>query len=198
MPVQLLDLYHGNNVTSFHAIADSGVVGIVFKATQGTSVVDPAFSSYVSRAKACDLLAGAYHFFDPDADPVLQAEHFHNTAQMGAGTLGLWLDVETLSKSSPENIGAHAAKASDRLKALTGHYPGIYASDSFYQSYLKADFPVGYYKLWIAKYSVQRPATPCQIWQYSESGTVNGVDGAVDRDSYNGTLGQLKTELVLP
>ena len=199
MSVKILDLYHGNQVNSFHAIASEGYAAVILKATQGATEIDPSFSDYLARAKAAGLIVGAYTYFDPAADPILQAEHFHNNAPMGAGTLGWWLDVETLKGLRPStSIGADARQCADKLKALTGFYPGLYASDSFYQQYLKPYFPIGDFKLWIARYRPQPPDTPCAIWQYSESGSVDGIGGAVDLDVFQGDLTTFKSTLVLP
>jgi GH25 family lysozyme M1 (1,4-beta-N-acetylmuramidase) len=39
----VVDLSHHNNVNSFQAAKDSGILGIIHKATQGTNFVDPNY-----------------------------------------------------------------------------------------------------------------------------------------------------------
>jgi lysozyme len=53
------------------------------------------------------------------------------------------------------------------------------------------------YPLWIAHYDVQQPSVPASwtswnFWQYTETGSVQGVNGNVDRDKFNGSLGDLQ------
>jgi len=58
----VVDLYHGDVVTSFADAATSGIRGIIHKATQGTRVADSAYGARRGNAADVGLLWGAYHF----------------------------------------------------------------------------------------------------------------------------------------
>ena len=38
------------------------------------------------------------------------------------------------------------------------------------------------YDKWVARYSTNKPETPCGIWQYSSKGIFDGVNGYIDLD----------------
>ncbi len=181
-----VDIYHGDGPIQFHDLMAAGVAFIFLKATQGLHYTDPAFADNWGRAKEAGLLRGAYHFFDPGADPVEQADHFCHAVNLESGDIVLALDVET----EGVNIGKKAFLCASRIKELTGYWPILYASDSFYQSYLAAQFPPIMHTLWIARYG-HAPVTKCAIWQYSDSGRVQNVRHALDTDVFYGSRADL-------
>ena len=74
----------------------------------------------------------------------------------------------------------------------------IYTSPSFGNEYL-TDERFTQYPLWIANYNVSEPSVPSawgnkgwDFWQYSQKGNVEGIEGDVDLDTFNGTLEQLQ------
>lgn len=182
------DIYHGDGDIQMHALQAAGLAFVWIKATQGAGYTDPAFSTSWARAKSAGITRGAYHFFDPAADPIAQAHHFVNTVPLQKGDLVLALDIET----DGLNVGAKAYDCAKEIKRLTGRWPAIYSGDSFYQEKLKAFFPVGLHLLWIARYG-HEPVTPCAFWQYAETGRVLGVAHALDTDVFRGTPADLQT-----
>src|SRR5262245_45818946 len=66
----VIDLSHHNTVTSFKSIKGAGILGVIHKATQGTSYVDPTYKGRMAEALAAGLCWGAYHFLTeaPAAD----------------------------------------------------------------------------------------------------------------------------------
>lgn len=96
----VIDLYHGNPVTSFTKIKAAGIVGIIHKATQGVSVFDHAYATRRKQAVACGLLWGAYHFLDFSSSAEAQAAHFASVAEVDDNTL-IALDWETIGGKQP-------------------------------------------------------------------------------------------------
>src|SRR4051812_2575135 len=86
----VIDLSHHNKVSSFGDVKSDGIFGIIHKATQGATSIDPRFATHTSQAKDAGLRVGAYHF-GVAGDPIAQADHFVSTA--GSGSL-LVLDFE--------------------------------------------------------------------------------------------------------
>ena len=60
-----------------------------------------------------------------------------------------------------------------------GYKAGVYASQSWFNNYLKVD-ELRAYCIWCAKYSNTEPNIACDGWQYTSTGRVNGVKGNVD------------------
>src|SRR6185503_8531559 len=69
-----------------------GIIGVIHKATQGTSGLDPMYVTNRGKAQAAGLLWGAYHFAT-GGDGVEQAQHFLDTVGTFQNTL-LVLDLE--------------------------------------------------------------------------------------------------------
>jgi MYXO-CTERM domain-containing protein len=172
----------------------SGGASFAFaKATESTNFNDPMFATNWSGMKEAGLVRGAYHFFDPAADPTAQATFF--LAAVGPVSPGdlLVLDFETSGGESDSTLSSAAATFLSAVQTTTGVTPLLYASSQFL-----SDFgPLGVYPLWVANYGVSCPDVPAAwttytFWQSSGSGSAPGISGQVDVDSFNGTLAQLQ------
>src|SRR5215470_10782528 len=57
-----IDISHHNSVTSWDAVRNAGVVGVIHKATEGTGFVDDQYLKRCAPAMRAGLMWGAYHF----------------------------------------------------------------------------------------------------------------------------------------
>lgn len=188
----IVDLYHGDDV-DFHALVAAGVKGVLLKASQGETGVDPRYASYRTRAASVGLLVGAYHFYDPLGDPVKQANHFLAVALPAKGDILPALDSET----DGPHVGPNTWACAQAIKTRLGKMPQLYAGDSFFQTRLKAYFGAGQCPLWIARYSSHKPVTTCAMWQFSESVRIPQEPNPLDADIYFGTLADFKAKMLL-
>ncbi len=76
----VIDLSHHNQNLDFAAIAASGILGVIHKATQGLGYADPTYLDHKLSALDNDLLWGAYHF-GTGSDGVQQAQQFLDVVQ---------------------------------------------------------------------------------------------------------------------
>jgi GH25 family lysozyme M1 (1,4-beta-N-acetylmuramidase) len=117
------------------------------------------------------------------------------------------LDVEKTNGLSVSQMKTWVSTWLQRVASVTGVKPMIYTSPNFWSTYLgnTTDFAVAGYKvLWIAHWGVSQPTVPASnwggygwtFWQYTSSGTVNGISGNVDLDRYNGLT--LDSSLFIP
>lgn len=200
----VVDLYHGDAVTSFTQAKAVGVRGVIHKASQGVTVTDPAYADRRKEALAAGLLWGAYHFAT-NQDPVAQAHHFLACATPDANTL-VALDFEsngnhTMSLDQARTFLNTVAAAIGRrcvlysgnlIKELLGN-----SEDSFF----------GSHRLWLAEYGpraiVPKAWSKYWLWQFSGDGIgpgphsvagIPGAGGALDCNSYAGTLSELAAE----
>src|SRR6476659_7577526 len=88
----VIDISHHNGTVDFQKASQNGIVGVIHKATQGQTNVDPTFKGNRTKGQAAGLLWGAYHF-GTGSDGVKQADQFLNVVQPDAATL-LVLDLE--------------------------------------------------------------------------------------------------------
>jgi GH25 family lysozyme M1 (1,4-beta-N-acetylmuramidase) len=96
------------------------------------------------------------------------------------------IDTELLGNSEARGDNATVAERTDGIVGFcetvlaAGYTPMIYASRNMYAQCLDMD-RLGDYQLWLAHYA-NVPNFPYKFngWQYSESGTVDGISGTVD------------------
>jgi len=132
---------------------------------------------------------GSYHYFTQD-DPVQQAQHYLNAANVLPGDLVPCLDIETPFPGMVDAVNAATAE----IKRITGRYPIWYMNRAFWEQYWPNVSIPG--PLWLAEYGVAMPAVACDFWQYTESGTVDGHTGALDCDVFYGTIDDLRTHCI--
>jgi lysozyme len=185
----VLDLSHYNQVTSFQEVQQSGIVGVIHKATEGTNWSDPTYASRKPQALAAGLWWGAYHF-GVNEDGVAQAQYFLSLVNPGPQDL-LALDFEE-NPSSQMTI-SQAEQFVTEVYSQTGRYPGFY-SDALAGNMLAGsqDSTLAKCWFWRAEYGGSAPSVPptwstWTMWQYTESGSVPGIGGACDRDTFNGS-----------
>lgn len=166
----VIDISHYNGTIDLKNAQQSGILGIIHKATQGSSFTDPNYQNNFQQAQALGLLWGAYHFGNGD-DGVTQADFFLNTVVPAANTI-LVLDFESNNGGSTMSL-QEARDFVTHIQSVTGTWPGLYAG-----SYLKeqlgtqADPVLQNCWLWLAQYGptpVLPPGwTNWTVWQYTD------------------------------
>uniref|UniRef100_A0A7S1AKY3 Lysozyme n=1 Tax=Noctiluca scintillans TaxID=2966 RepID=A0A7S1AKY3_NOCSC len=189
-----IDVSHYQGTINWNSVKSSGVSFAMAKATEGTSYTDPMFNTNWNGMHSAGLVRGAYHFARPGSDAVTQADHFVNTVNNAGGitsgnTLQLVLDLETTDGLGSAAVLSWVEAFMARVKSLTGRPGIIYTGYYFWNDDVRGssclDAP-----LWIAAYS-SSPSIPSPwggvgwaFWQYSDSGSVSGISGAVDLDYF--------------
>lgn len=175
-----------------------GVDFIILKASEGTGYKDPQFDRNKSECRRVGIPVGFYTFARPDLGntPQTEAAWFLNcVGELKEGDI-LFLDIEVvytdLVNWSKQFLDAVSAK-------LNGYKPLIYLNKSQIQSNSWKPVVDGNYGLWCAYYDNDPTGLPFDTpWpavafkQYSSSGTIDGINGKVDMDSFFGDLVALK------
>lgn len=69
--------------------------GVILKATQGKSFVDPVFAERIEAAVEAGLNVDVYHYMDRSGTPDEQAQNFWDTIESNIDNIGtVWLDFE--------------------------------------------------------------------------------------------------------
>jgi len=181
-----VDISHHNKSVDLYEL--SKVVDFIYmKATEGRSFISSAYHSRASQLKTLGTLWGAYHYYKINVDPIVQAKHFVNFKH--GWTLPPVLDIEGIG-----NDGYDSKKhTADLLKFLqyveehTGFVPVVYCGFYYARDVIKFTLEFAKYPLWIAWYTtdfsrvqVPPPWKEIKIWQFTEHGTIQGVNGRVD------------------
>jgi MYXO-CTERM domain-containing protein len=179
------------------AVKAEGIEFAYARAWTGTAT-DALFAQYWSGMSAAGLLRGAYMFFRPEADPSAQADAVINAVggSLAPGDLPVAIEVDATGGQPAATIAANLAIAIDKVATGTGRQPLILTSAGFWNGSV-ASSQFASVPLYVAHWGVSCPNTPTgwsawTLWQSTDAGAVSGVTGAVDRDSFNGTLAQLR------
>jgi lysozyme len=196
----VVDLSHHNgNVDLTKAKAD-GIVGVIHKASQGTSMGDNKYQTNREKANTAGLLWGAYHF-GTKGDGKAQADFFLSKANPDDQTL-LVLDFEPNGNSTMTLAQAKAFVS--RINEVRGSFPGLYSGNLIKEQLggKPPDPVLSQCFLWIAQYGPQATNIPATwptwtFWQYTDGNlgpqphSVDGI-GKCDRDRFNGSIETLR------
>ncbi len=199
-----VDVSHWQGSINWNSVYSSGYRFAFVKATEGTSYVDPKFTTNMQNGKSAGLYMGAYHFARPSSNnPEAEADHFVNTAgsYIKDGYLRPVLDLETGTSLGWSGLSDWARRWLQRVEQLTGVEPILYVN-AYYASNLQSYLTS--YDLWIAHYTYNPNTSPntgkwstWMFWQYSDKGTVSGISGGVDLNVFNGDLSTLVANAVI-
>lgn len=166
---------------------------VFVKATEGVSMIDENFSDNFYQARQNDLIRGAYHFFVPDADARKQARFYLKQVHLEEGDLPPVLDVEKVGRLSSEQLRKAVRTWLEIVEEHYGVKPILYTGASFKKKYLN-DSIFNQYPYWIAHYYVEKPTYEgsWKFWQYTDFGKIDGIQGNVDCNIFNGSLLDLR------
>ncbi|RYZ24566.1 MAG: T9SS type A sorting domain-containing protein [Chitinophagaceae bacterium] len=199
-------------------VAAAGKTFAFIKSTKGTCYTDGYFNSNMINSRNAGLKAGVYHFALPeDNNAVTEANYFLTVtrAYIGPGFLPPVLDIEDPAGSciintqalsnyfTASGLAQWVRDFADVVYTQTGVMPIVYTSRC-QAAYLAPYVTSGLIpcKLWIADYGnpAGAPANttsctwnnwPWLFHQYSSTGTVAGISGAVDLNVYRGSAAEL-------
>ncbi|MEC0097613.1 glycoside hydrolase family 25 protein [Bacillus anthracis] len=169
--------YHNGNINWAEASNDLELA--IIRVQYGSNKVDSKYKEYVQGCKAYGVPFGhyAYGCYISVQDAIVEARDFMNRADKDAKFLVLDVEDDTLASCGPTNLAKASQAFIDTCRAA-GWKVGLYVSHHMYTSYglnsVSADF------LWIPRYGGSKPAYSCDLWQYTETGSVAGITGNVD------------------
>lgn len=190
----------GGSAIDWGQVAADGQKFAFIKATEGTSYTNPYFSGDSLKAQEAGVMPGSYHYARPGwNDPRAEARFYATTLATGAQpSLPPVLDLEEDGGLSPAQLQTWTREWVDEIQTLTGRKPIIYTYDWFWRNRMANTTEFSEYPLWLAYYSDSLPNnipggwSHVTFWQYSDKGSVNGIRGPVDMNSYYGDDAQLQ------
>ncbi|MGV7105413.1 glycoside hydrolase family 25 protein [Flavobacterium sp. U410] len=164
------------------------------RATAGQDKIDTQFKRNWKKSKENGFLRGAYHYYRPNENSIKQAENFIKTVHLQKGDLPPVLDIEKLPKK--QSLDSLKKGLRRWLVKVEQHYkmkPIIYTGESYYNDFLKKEFKE--YPFWIANYNFWRknPDEHWLLWQFTEKAKIQGIEGMVDVNVFNGDIVKLMT-----
>ncbi len=165
---------------------------VMLKATEGGDYKDSTFDANIDSARQAGLICGAYHFYNPDTSPIVQADFFTKNVELFDGDLPPVVDIESRGNDI-ESLQRDLLKWLSVVENYYGIRPIIYTSVKFRKKYL--DNPAfDKYQFWIAHYYVEKPETESEwtFWQCSDRARIGGIDGHTDLNVFSGSLSDLQ------
>lgn len=182
MEMKVIDISKHNGNIDFAKVKASGIGGVIIRAGYGKSVSqkDQKFEANYKDATAAGLHVGAYWYsYATTAEEAKEeANCFLQCISGKRYSLPVYLDIE--EQASQKNA-AEIVKAFCETVESGGYFVGVYASKSYFESYVKnAAKP---YTLWVAQWgNACTYSGNYDMWQYSSTGSVPGISGNVDLD----------------
>ncbi|KAI0792544.1 glycoside hydrolase family 25 protein [Abortiporus biennis] len=198
-----IDVSHFQGAVNFNTAKANGVTFAYIKATEGTTFIDPEFSTNYVSATNAGIIRGGYHFAHPDiSSGATQANYFlaHRGGWSSDGiTLPGALDIE-YNPSGAECYGLSASAMvswikdfSNTYQAKTGVFPVVYTTTDWWTTCTGNSAAFGSTNpLWIARYASSVGTLPAgwsfyTFWQHADSGSNPG-----DQDVFNGDTAGLQ------
>ena len=172
--------YHNGNID--FSVLSKNVEFIIIRAGYGQGNVDKKLAEYVAGCKHYNIPYGFYWFsYAPTVSMAIsEAKYFAETVMKYKPIYPVFYDYEEESKNgkivSFTEISNMAAAFIDTVTKY-GLNCGIYCDNTFYEGYAK-NFS-NKVPIWYARWGSNNPVE-CDIFQYSETGIVDGIKGKVD------------------
>lgn len=200
------DLSHWDPAYDYIAAKANGLVGVIYKATQGALYFDHTYEEQRKLATTAGLLWGAYHFGD-SSDPEMQVNHFLEIAALNPEDL-FALDFEGNAGSTMGLNQAYSFINLVESKLGRDKQCVLYSGNLIKETLASTDERRGFFgarRLWLAQYGNQpilpRAWSAYWLWQFTDGHvgphphSLPGLyHSGVDMNSFAGTPAQLKAQ----
>ncbi len=193
-------IYQGIDVSEYQGridyeeVASSGIEVVYIRVSEGTDYVDPYFMDNYEGAKENGLRVGFYHFLTATTveEAEREAEFFVSNIKGLEPDCKLAMDFEVFDGLGTEEINEISRAFLEKVVELSGKECVIYSDASnardVFDEELAEEYPI-----WVADYFVDEPEDngKWSTWvgfQYTDRGSVSGIDGNVDRDRFTGGI----------
>lgn len=187
-----IDLSHYQGDVFWETVGENSKMAYVYlKATEGGDRIDSKYENNIDLAHRYGLKVGSYHFFRPKTDLKKQLVNFMSQCRPGDQDLIPMIDIETKSGLDTEEFCDSLFKFLNLVEKAYKQKPLLYTFTNFYDHYLLGK--IDGYKLMIAQYTKREPVLKdgrdITMWQYTGKGTINGVNGYIDKSRFMGNHG---------
>lgn len=180
---------YGIDVSAFQGridwekVRNSGKTFAIIKAGEGLRVAD-RFEENIRNAKAAGMNVGVYWFCHARSvqEAKEEADYCLKTIAGYQLEYPVVCDYEYSALKNGNPLAYDRQGMTDTVMAFmkrtqdNGYYSMLYTNTDFSSNYLDMSRITKDFDIWFAGYSVSAPTMKCGMWQYSESGYVDGLD----------------------
>ncbi len=196
--MQGIDVSKWQGTIDWDKVAADGVDYVIIKIagrgySDGTITLDPMFTTNIEGAKAAGLKVGVYFFTQAISKAEAIEEANFVISNLGDYSLDLpvYYDIESIDYATGRLDSANLSyqqktalcEAFCSTIVAAGYSAGIYANKYWLTSMIDGESLAENYEIWLANWTTETSYTGTYTtWQYGDSGSVNGISGAVDTD----------------
>lgn len=173
---QVVDVSHHNKIIDWDTFAQTDMHAIIRcgYGSNSTSQDDRMWERNIEAVERLAIPHGVYFYSYATSVSEIQSEIDHCLRLIDGRQLQypVYFDAE---EPGTQSVSRECADIFCQAMADHGFMPGVYASDSWFMQYMRG---LGDWTKWVARYSQAKPATPCDMWQYTSSGRASGVPSA--------------------
>lgn len=183
--MKAIDISEWQSGIDFNRVKASGIDCVIIRAGYGceTTQKDTQFETHYKNAKAAGLKIGAYwySYAEDVADAKREARACLACIKGKSFDLPIYYDLEdkVIAPLGKTTITAIALAFCSAIK-IAGYKAGVYANLNWFTYFIyKSKITDKGYSIWLAQWS-NKADMDCDIWQYTSTGKVNGINGFVD------------------
>ncbi len=188
--IEGIDVSRYQEDIDWEAVANAGMEVAIIKSSEGVDYTDPNFEVNYEGAKAAGLKVGFYHFLTATTveQALEEANFFASIISSKEIDVKPVMDFEQFDGLSGDEVNAIALAFAEEVESLTGYPVMVYsnadnATNLFDESLTK-------YSLWLAQFDGNQPSNDViwetwAGWQYTDTGSVDGINGDVDLNIFN-------------
>lgn len=154
------------------------IEGTIIRCGYGNNIESQDDKQFIANVAECLLLHipfGLYFYSYAKNDAELESELNHLerlvSPYLKDMTYPLFYDLE---EPGTESFTHRAALRFIEWAKSKNIIHGLYASESWYESYL-SDIDLSFTNLWIARWGSNQPRVYCNFWQYTNNGMIEGT-----------------------
>lgn len=190
----VIDVSRFNNSIDWNAVKASGIDYAIIRVgyrgyESGKLVMDSRFEENMQGAIAAGIKVGAYIVTQAvnTSEAVEEASFIVNACKKYNISLPLCIDVESAGGGAGRGDKISVSTRTAVINAFSqtvrsaGYTPMLYASKSWLENKINTGSVYGYCNIWIARYNdTLGYGNRYDMWQFTSSGSVNGISGRVD------------------
>jgi len=187
-----IDVSKHNGNINWEKVKNSGIDFAMIRAGYGANNIDSQFNRNIFECNRIGLPCGVYWF-----SYALNAEMARKEAQYCLAAVKPYklqypiafdFEYDSVTYAKKQGVSIGKKLASEIMQAFcseiekAGYFVINYSNIDYLKNYFE-DAASKKYGLWLAQWTnLQNPSKECLIWQYSETGKVDGISGQVDLD----------------
>lgn len=197
--MKVIDVSQFNKITNWSKIA-KGCDGVIIRVGyrgygQGSLVLDKNFKINIAGASAAEIPLGVYFVTQAitEQEARQEAKFTINLVKGYKLSFPIFIDSENGEPNGKGRADRGKLTKAQRTAILAafcdevekaGYKAGVYAGEYWFSNDTNLAGLSKYY-IWVAKYSKNKPSIKYNAWQYTSTGSIDGIAGNVDISDFD-------------